>query len=46
MQQQNVKIVRRNCEKQLCQIFLQKLVLEVSDILTDHQNLPLMSVGL
>ena len=38
MQKQNVKNRRRNCEKQLCQKFLQKIALEDSDILTDHQK--------
>ena len=38
MQKQNVKNRRRNWAKQLCQKILQKIVLEDSDILTDHQK--------
>ena len=38
MQKQNVENRRRNCAKQLCGNFLQKIVLEDSDILTDHQK--------
>ena len=38
MQKQNVENIRRNCAKQLCQKILQKIVLEDSDFLTDHQK--------